>query len=315
MPSTKTFAILFAGALAAAMLLGFVVQRLVDAGVTKAPGDFELPAKLIAFALFLVLGFSGLALLVKLFIAGQVRIGNGELALVRMLREHETGVILAFWGLCALGLAIAIPAALLDGAFGREAQQRIAAQLRGESRGTLVANIGMTMDQVRAQSSLPLAEPIHDRLVDNLTLVGDQPFDLQLAGTGMRFAGCRYYFITTGYRGDPRIATMSIGISPQSLTRAELVEAHRALQQALRADGWRAGRYVHRTEEELQLHGGQASSGEGYYWLKGETLLQVAGKRVDETQPGEDAATAGEWIQYLELRPAASDEDLEFDPS
>ncbi|HSW15457.1 MAG TPA: hypothetical protein VLI06_21595, partial [Solimonas sp.] len=233
---------------------------------------------------------------------------------VRLLREHETGVILGFWGICALGLVIAIPAALLDGAFGREARQALAAQLRGESRGTLVANIGMTVDEVRAQSSLKLAEPIHDPTVDNLTLIGDQPFDLQLAGSGMRFPGCRYYFITTGYRGDPQIAAMSIGISPQSVRREELVAAHQALQQALRADGWRAGRYVHRTEEELQLHGGQTSSGEGYYWRKGATLLQLAGKRVDEQQPGEDAASAGEWIQYLELRPADSDDRLEFDP-
>ena len=36
---------------------------------------------------------------------------------------------------------------------------------------------------------------------------------------------------------------------------------------------------------------------------------------MDEEQPGEDRATAGQFILYVDLRPLSTEPDLVFDPS
>jgi len=86
------------------------------------------------------------------------------------------------------------------------------------------------------------------------------------------------------------------------------------VQQRLREDGWSAGAIQYRTAEEQQLHGGATSSGQGFYWARGRTVLQLSGTRIDEERRGEDPATAGEWIQVIELRPCgdSSSSRVEF---
>jgi len=80
----------------------------------------------------------------------QMRIGNGGLSMIRFLADHETGVTLAFWGFLGLGALIAMPFAL--------SEMGIQMPL-SKSQGILVADIGMTMDEVKARSSLKLKEP------------------------------------------------------------------------------------------------------------------------------------------------------------
>ena len=74
--------------------------------------------------LIMVWGCMGLAFLciivsvppvfLRLFIAGQERIGNAEHAVVRFLREHEWQVVRAVWLLWVVGALIAVPAAIYD---------------------------------------------------------------------------------------------------------------------------------------------------------------------------------------------------------
>jgi hypothetical protein len=71
--------------------------------------------KLAYLALLGVIGFSLVPVLLNWFVAMQIRIGNGELALIKWLSAHQWQVIYAFWGLYAVGLAIAIPAAIRGG--------------------------------------------------------------------------------------------------------------------------------------------------------------------------------------------------------
>jgi hypothetical protein len=59
------------------------------------------------FALFGVLSFSLVPVLLKTFITMQIRIGNGELNLIKWVREHERGVVYGVWGLFGAGLFIA----------------------------------------------------------------------------------------------------------------------------------------------------------------------------------------------------------------
>lgn len=51
----------------------------------------------VAFALFLVLGFSMVPLRIRLFVAGQQRIGNGDRAPIRWRAAHEVGFARGAW--------------------------------------------------------------------------------------------------------------------------------------------------------------------------------------------------------------------------
>jgi len=111
---------------------------------------------------------------------------------------------------------------------------------------------------------------------------------------------------------------MNIGVSPHSLTRPEADAERAEVQRRLRADGFTPGRFVYRTEKERALHGGQTSSGEGMYWLKGDALVRLEPKRVDDEQRGEDPRTAGRWMLALSIshRAASSSySSLDFSPT
>ncbi len=303
----KRFAILAIGSLVAMIalsILGYVLDAkhaLDDPKIAEITGP---AAGAVFFALFLLLGFSMVPLMIRLFVVLQTRIGNGELALIQALRAHERGVAYGVWALFASGLAIAAPV-MLQELGGLRASV-------GASEGVLVARIGMSLDEMRRRSSLPIPEGTHSSLTGTTTLVAAPVFDFEVADTKIRFEQCRYYLIVTRDHDDPRIEAISIGVSPETTTRAELIAAHARVQAELAADGWQRGRYEYTTPEQQQLHGGATSSGDGFFWRKDDTLLQLAGKRMDEEQPGEDESTAGAWIQLLELRPPDSNEDLVF---
>jgi hypothetical protein len=104
------------------------------------------------------------------------------------------------------------------------------------------------------------------------------------------------------FSDDPtHIEGMSIGTSPDKMSVAEIDAADADLRARLAADGWLTGHEVYKTEEDRQLHGGAAQGPEGHIWLKGDTVLDIERKRMDDPVQGEDLATAGEWIQFVEL--------------
>lgn len=259
--------------------------------------------------LTLLMAFALVPLLVRAFISLQGQIGNAELGPIRWLRAHENGITYGIWSLWLAGSLLAIPAML------RDMPEFAAASGAGPSQGLLVANIGMPLDEVRAHSTLPLGEGVYVKSSRHRMLIGDVVFDFGIAGSNIGFRQCRYYWIETYPDDDPRIKTISIGVSSHKVTRAQLVAAHEQLRAQLAADGWSPGQYNYRTPEQQQLHGGATSGGRGSYWRKGGTVLQLQGKRLDEEKPGEDPQTAGEWAQVIYMGPgtASSYEDLEFE--
>jgi hypothetical protein len=300
--STRAWVFSFIGALGITILLA-VVGRLFLGGENtfRARPHLELPMKVAVFSLFLVMGFSGLALMLRLFVAGQRRIGNEGHPLVRLLAAHDTAVMTGLFALVGLGLAIAIPAAMSDGFFGPEAQRWIKGLGRPRPSGVLVANIGMTLDDVRRRSTVPVPAGAPSVLTGSTTVIGDMPFEFRIADTGMAFPGARYFFLVTRKKGDQHLESMNVGVSAEALPRGEFDAFRRRIQEQFQSDGWAAGRFVYRTEQERQLHGGMTSSGEGSYWLKGDTLVSFEPKRVDDEQRGEDPGTAGKWILALSL--------------
>jgi len=61
--------------------------------------------------------FSAVPLMVLIVLGFQVRIGNTGVPVIRTLIAHQRTIVFVLWGLMAAGLLIAIPAAILGGAF------------------------------------------------------------------------------------------------------------------------------------------------------------------------------------------------------
>lgn len=261
--------------------------------------------KLAAFALFILLGLALLAGMVHVFVALQTRIGNGEVPVVRFLAAHERGVIFGMWGMVLLGVIVALPAMWSD-FFGF-------APRVGPSQGVLVLDVGMPLSEVQRRSTLKLVPGFRVESGGYRQLIAEVVFDLEVGGT--RFPQCRYYWMQTYEHDDPRLEHISVGISPRKLPLAELKEAERLVRERLKADGWTPGHYVYRTPEQLTLHGGARTGGDGRYWGKGDTLLILSVNRMDEEKRGEPAG-AGEFILYVDIvaRDVSRYADLEFEP-
>jgi hypothetical protein len=276
---------------------------LIRAGVDEKAAKSAMAAWAIFF--FLIFGFSCIGLMIHVFIVLQVRIGNGAAPMIRFLSDHETGVTFAFWGFLGMGALLAVPFALRDMGFSFEWPLR--------SAGVLVADIGMTIDEVRQRSTLKMEEP---RLMgDGSRLTVKSPvFDYQIGNSNVRFPQSRYYWLETGKRGDARILVANIGISPRKMPKPDLEAFQRRAQDQLLADGWMPGHYLAKSEETVRLWAGKKTAGDGRYWTRGGTLLIFEVSRMDEEKRDEPPGS-GEFILNIALRTKDSDRDLVFERS
>ena len=97
------------------MIVLSVVGSVLEGGGVLADSKAIGPiTAAVFFALFLLLVFALVPIVIHAFIAAQTRIGNGELAAIRALRTHERRITFGVWAFFAVGLAIAVPAMLLD---------------------------------------------------------------------------------------------------------------------------------------------------------------------------------------------------------
>lgn len=67
-----------------------------------------------AVAAFIVICVSVPPLAVRLFLAGQVAVGNGEVPVIVFMQRHETTIVRGMWVFMAAGAAIALPHILRD---------------------------------------------------------------------------------------------------------------------------------------------------------------------------------------------------------
>jgi hypothetical protein len=106
---TKPFIILFSTSFGL-MLIGSVVGKLLESSgmLTKENMGQKGTAAIAVyfFALFCVMAFSLVPLVIRAFIAMQIRIGNEGLFLVRWISGHERAMVYGSWGLFLAGLII-----------------------------------------------------------------------------------------------------------------------------------------------------------------------------------------------------------------
>ena len=117
MLSLRAHALITGGLFAALIVLGWVAN-LLDALdlIPRGPG-IRLVSLVVFLGLAAALGFSAIPLMVQLVLGFQVGLGNANRPVIRALIARQRVIVFVFWGLIALGLAIAVPAAILDGAF------------------------------------------------------------------------------------------------------------------------------------------------------------------------------------------------------
>lgn len=251
---------------------------------------------------FCFFGFSCMGLMLHAFTVLQTGIGNGNAPMVRFIAVHETGITFAVWGFLGLGALVAMPFALRDAGF----------QMPLRSEGTLSADIGMTVDEVRQHSTIKIAEL--QRYVDgSQNSVGTLVFEFRIGDSPIRFPQSRFYLLTTP-KNDSHISVLHIGITPRKMAKRDIEAFQYAAQAKLFANGWMPGHLVADSEETVHMWGGKRTSQDGRYWLKGNTVLGFERKRMDDEQPGEPP-DSGEYVIDIHLETKAANRDLVFEPS
>jgi hypothetical protein len=303
MPSTRTFAWLCGGSFAALLIVGWGGNILQTSGVIRDPDSLKYPFLAVMFGLLLVFAISAIPLMVGAVLGFQRSIGNENVPLIRSALSGQNIIVFAIWGLMAAGAAIAIPAAIMNGALDTVGPTTASGETPGPSQGTLVAAPGMTFAEMARQSSLKIDIATRAPITSSVGAGG--VFDYRIPASGMLFRNCRYYFVSPYTRAPDRIEAVNIGLSPHTVSRADLERADAALRTQLAADGWLTGHEEYRDEEDRTLHGGATRGPDGKLWLKNDMVLSLDSRRMDEPAAGEDANTAGKWIQFIGLRQRA----------
>jgi hypothetical protein len=307
--SLRTHALISGGLFALIIAMAIVGNAIQASGIVKHPEALQTPMKIIFFTIFIVFAFSLIPTMVKAFVAGQGAIGNADKGPIRLIERHQLAVIFGIWGIWILGFAVALPTMIRTGFFTdlgggtasstrtTDSDAEIAKQIASTPvQGTLVAAPGMTIADMRIGSTLKI-----DPAVGLPVYSGGAIFNFRIAGTGIEFPRCRYYYISTLTRDPSRIDSINLGTAQAKMTRAQLDAANANLRARLKADNWLTGHEVYRDTEDQQLHSGATRGPEGKLWLKFDTIVHIEERRLDDPQPGEDPATAGEWIQYVDL--------------
>jgi hypothetical protein len=117
MLSLRAHALITGGLFAALVVLGWVGNLLEATGLIPPGPGVRLASLVVFFGLSVALMFSAIPLMVQLVLGFQVRLGNTNVPVIRGLIARQRVIVFVLWGLIALGLLIAIPAAIRDGAF------------------------------------------------------------------------------------------------------------------------------------------------------------------------------------------------------
>ena len=117
MLSLRTHALITAGFFAGLLLIGWGGNLLDAFGLLPHDRSLQIAVLVVLLGLCAGLAFSAVPLMVMLVLGFQVRIGNGGRPVIQTLIAHQRAIVFVMWGLMAAGLLLAVPAAILDGAF------------------------------------------------------------------------------------------------------------------------------------------------------------------------------------------------------
>lgn len=160
------------------------------------------------------------------------------------------------------------------------------------NQGTLVAAIGMTLEEVKAQSTLRLHKGFYQNLEwmresnPRNWIVAIEPgeglFDWKVGGGNLKFHRCAYYWLQTGEHDDPKIVYMNMGISPKKLTLPEVQAEMQATADKFREADW--------TEAEK------------FVWTKGNVTARFYAKEYEVRAYFEKPVEGPNYFQVMEMK-------------
>src|SRR3982074_1196280 len=113
MLSLRAHALISGGLFATLVVLGWAGTLLEALDLVPPGPGIRLASLVIFLGLSVALAFSAIPLMVQLVLGFQVRLGNANRPLIRSLIARQRVIVFILWSLIALGLLIAIPAAIL----------------------------------------------------------------------------------------------------------------------------------------------------------------------------------------------------------
>jgi hypothetical protein len=117
MLSLRSHALITGAIFAALLAIGWGGNLLDALGLVPHDRGIQIAVLALMLGLCVGLAFSAVPLMVLIVLGFQVRIGNAGVPLIGTLIAHQRTIVLVLWGLMAAGLLIAVPAAILGGAF------------------------------------------------------------------------------------------------------------------------------------------------------------------------------------------------------
>jgi len=124
MLSLRTHAMITGGIFAGLLVIGWGGNLLDALGLFPHDPVLQIVALVLVFGLCAGLAFSAAPLMVLTVLRFQVKIGNANRPVIRTLIAHQRVIVFAMWGLMVAGLLLAVPAAILDGAFDMNGPSR-----------------------------------------------------------------------------------------------------------------------------------------------------------------------------------------------
>ena len=115
--SLRTHVLILVAFFASLLIIGWGGAILQGMGVIRAPAALRVPMLIVMGLLVLGLVFSAVPVMVMLVLGVQKHVGNENIAMIAAALRRQRTIIYVLWALLALGSLIAIPAAILDGAF------------------------------------------------------------------------------------------------------------------------------------------------------------------------------------------------------
>src|ERR1700722_6385264 len=117
MLTLRTHVMIAVGIFAAIVLFAIIGNALQGSGVIEGSPALRLASMILFFGLGVALMFSAVPVMVSLGLGFQAGIGNAAQPAITRLLARERTIIFVLWALLALGLVVALPAAITDGAF------------------------------------------------------------------------------------------------------------------------------------------------------------------------------------------------------
>jgi hypothetical protein len=117
MLSLRTHALITAGFFAGLLVVGWSGNLLEALGLFPHDPALGIGVLVVLFALCAGLAFSAVPLMILTVLRFQESIGNANRPIIRTMIAHQRTIVFVMWGLMAAGLLVAVPAAILDGAF------------------------------------------------------------------------------------------------------------------------------------------------------------------------------------------------------